>query len=323
MSSVRTLVAVGRIYVPEGLTPRPAHATGKPGSEYDRCKRTEPMQRPFLMQCLLALSVATAAAQTTTPFDRVMAEAASGDWQTRPIGEVVQLAGEQFMGAPYEGGLLDRTPGESLYTGLDRFDCVLFVESALALARGIVVGETDRASFERRIEEQRYRDGTRNGYCSRLHYFTEWIVDNERRGTVHDISREIGGELLEKRLDFMSAHRDSYPLLAGDSLFAGILEMEKDLENHEIWYLPQDRIRAAYPALRGGDILAFVTSVKGLDVSHTGLVYDTGNGGRGVLHASLDRGVVVSNDLASYVEGNRTQIGIVVARPVDPRSEKR
>ena len=323
MPRARTLVAVGRIYIPEGLAPRPCHATGEPGSEYDRSKRTEPMQKSFLWICMLALLAATAAAQTTTPFERVMAEATRGDWQSRPIGEVVQLAGEQFRGAPYEGGLLDRSPEESLYTGLDRFDCVLFVESALALARGIVVGETSRDSFEQRIEEQRYRNGTRNGYCSRLHYFTEWIVDNERRGTVYDISREIGGELLEKRLDFMSTHRDSYPLLASDSLFAGILEMETDLEDHEIWYVPQEGIRAVYPALRGGDILAFVTSVKGLDVSHTGLVYDTGNGGRGVLHASLDRGVVISEDLASYVEGNRTQIGIVAVRPVDPGSQQR
>jgi hypothetical protein len=274
-----------------------------------------------LLPLLLAVPAGQASAQPSKPFERVMDAAREHDWKALPLGAIVQRVGEQFLGAPYEGGLLDRSAEETLHTGLDRFDCVLFVESALALARGIAEGDFGHDAFARRIEEQRYRDGKRDGYCSRLHYFTEWIRDNERRGTVRDITREIGGEALPRRLDFMGRHRDSYPLLADDSLYAGILEMEERLGDHVFHHVPASRIRSVYPLLEAGDIVAFVTRVEGLDVSHTGLVYDAGDGGRGVLHASLDRGVIISPDLQAFVEGNRSQTGIVIARPVDHRDD--
>lgn len=275
------------------------------------------MRLKLLVLVLFAIPASRAESQPVDPFDRVMSKAKTEDWQSLPLGKIVQRAGEQFLGSPYEGGILDRSVEEALYTGLESFDCVLYVETALALARGISVGDYDRTSFARRIEEQRYRGGSRDGYCSRLHYFTEWILDNEQRGIVRDITREIGGERLPKRLDFMTTHRDSYPLLADDSLFAGIRDMEKRLEDHEFWYIPEARIRSVYDRLQAGDLVALVTRVKGLDVSHTGLVYDTGDGGRGLLHASLKRGVIVSPDLQTLIENSSSQTGIVVARPID------
>jgi hypothetical protein len=72
---------------------------------------------------------------------------------------------------------------------------------------------------------------------------------------------------------------------------------------------------AVYDRLNAGDIIALVTNIEGLDVTHTGLVYDDGNGGKGLLHASTSGGVIVSPDLQRYVTNNRRQIGILVARP--------
>ena len=89
-----------------------------------------------------------------------------------------------------------------------------------------------------------------------------------------------------------------------------------DLEHYTI---AQDRIRAVYDRLRPGDIIATSTHIEGLDVTHTGLVYAHGGGGIGFLHASTSGGVKVSPDLQDYIQNNKVQIGIVVARPVDPR----
>ena len=156
-----------------------------------------------------------------------------------------------------------------------------------------------------------------NGYCSRLHYFTDWIRDNERRGLVENVSEEIGGQKLDKTIDFMSTHRESYPrLVASDSLFRGIVEMERDLRDYDLFYVPQNRIREVYPQLQAGDIIATATSIEGLDVTHTGLVYDAGDGRKGFMHASTTDGVKVSPDLQAYIEGVKVQIGIIVARPV-------
>ena len=236
----------------------------------------------------------------------------------RPLGEIMQAVGMRFLQTPYVAGMLDEPEKETLIVDLTGFDCVLFVEAALALARGIAVEDYSYETFAGHILDQRYRDGVLNGYCSRLHYFSDWIANNEARGTVRNITRELGGERLDKELTFMSKNRDKYPRFAeDDSLFQGIREMEARLANLEIFYIPQDRIAGVYDQLQAGDIIATATHLKGLDVTHSGLVYDDGQGGIGFLHASTNGGVKVSPDLQDYVQNNKVQIGIVVARAVE------
>jgi hypothetical protein len=213
-------------------------------------------------------------------------------------------------------GLLDREPEEALVTSFDGFDCVLLVETAVAAARAIRLEDYTFEGFLRELESLRYRSGKMDGYCSRLHYFSDWIRDNEARGNVRNVTADLGGERLEKRLNFMSLHRDAYPrIVTNDSLFAGIEEMEATLDGISLFYIPQDRIREAYDQLQAGDIIATAMSVTGLDVSHTGLVHRDEDD-VGFLHASTSSGVMVSPDLQEYVENIDIQIGIVVARPL-------
>ena len=122
----------------------------------------------------------------------------------------------------------------------------------------------------------------------------------------------------------MSTHRSAYDRFAtNDSLFACVQAMENRLQKQQrvtpVRYVPQDSIRAVYEQLQGGDIVALVSSIDGLDVAHTGLVYAHDDGGRGLLHASLSDGVVVSPDLQRYVEKIDGQVGMVVARPQSGR----
>lgn len=249
-------------------------------------------------------------------FDSLMTTARSEAWHQRPLGEVVQAVGLFFEDTPYVAGLLDRLPEETLVASFDGFDCVLLVETAVAAARTIRRQNYSFEGFLGQLESLRYRSGVMDGYCSRLHYFSEWILDNERRGTVRNITADLGGERLEKRLNFMTSHRDSYPrIVANDSLFVGIRDMEASLSGIEIFYIPQDRIRDVYDRLQAGDIIATATRIPGLDVSHSGLVHRQGSR-VGFLHASTSGGVMVSPDLQGYVENIDIQIGIVVARPL-------
>lgn len=248
-------------------------------------------------------------------FETLMAAARAENVHSRPLGQIVQWVGERLRGTPYVAGVLDAPAEETLVAPLDKFDCVLFVESALALARGIGAQDYSYDGYLRRVEQQRYRGGTLNGYCSRLHYFSEWIRDGEQRGLVENVTQQLGGIRLDKRLDFMSNHRDAYRQLTSDSLFAGIVEMERDLESLEVYYIPEGRLRSVYSRLQAGDIIATATDIEGLDVTHTGFVFDAGNGRKGFLHASTKDGVTVAPDLQTYLEGNRRQIGAVVVRP--------
>ena len=68
----------------------------------------------------------------------------------------------------------------------------------------------------------RYRGGERRGYTTRLHYFSEWISDGEKRGLVRDCGAELGGVEDARPLRFMTEHRASYSALSDDGVFREI-----------------------------------------------------------------------------------------------------
>jgi hypothetical protein len=257
---------------------------------------------------------------TAQRFDAAMQTALTNRDDVGSIGALMQKVGLHFQGRPYLAGTLDQPPTETLVVRFDGFDCVTFVETSLALARSAQAADSTYTGFARRLAEQRYRDGGPVDYCGRLHYFTEWLADNAERGLVERMGDKLDGRPLRDTLDFMSTHRSAYSRFAtNDSLFACIRDMETQVnarhQNDPVRYVPQDSIRAVYDQLRAGDIVALVSSIDGLDVAHTGLVYASEDGGRGLLHASLSDGVVVSPDLQRYVQKIDGQIGMVVARP--------
>ncbi|HEX8691180.1 MAG TPA: N-acetylmuramoyl-L-alanine amidase-like domain-containing protein [Longimicrobium sp.] len=243
-----------------------------------------------------------------------------------PLGRVVARAGELALGTPYraytleqylvDGGTPEREP---LTLHLDVFDCVSLVESALAAARaaGRMMGD-DWDNFAREVERMRYRGGVRAGYASRLHYFSEWITDGARRGLVRDLGPELGAVEDRRPLRFMTGHRASYAALRDDATFAAIGEMERRLDDAARHVVPTARIPAVQDRIQTGDVLAFATTIEGLDVTHTGLAYRDRAGTLRVLHAPLSGGAVeVSrSDLHGYVGAIRRSTGILVARPV-------
>lgn len=266
-----------------------------------------------------ALLIAAPDSVLQARFAELMRYAQEKRLDEQPLGVVMQALGLRLQGAPYVAGMLDATPAETLLTPLDRFDCVLFVESVLALAQGVVLGDTTLEGFRQRVAQLRYRNGQIGGYCSRLHYFTDWIDDNARRGIVRDITQELGGQPMRRRIRFMSTHRALYPRLAADSTWQCLQRVEKALSSRERFVLPRDQVPRVVSQLQPGDMVAFVARDTTLDVVHVGLVYVGLDGRRGLLHASPQGGVKVSPDLQKYVQNNPAQMGIVVARPIDPR----
>ena len=53
-------------------------------------------------------------------------------------------------------------------------------------------------------------------YTDRLHYTADWIYENEKRGYLKDVTKEVGGQSLKLDLSFMSTHPDSYKQLKGN-----------------------------------------------------------------------------------------------------------
>jgi hypothetical protein len=243
-----------------------------------------------------------------------------------PLGRSAIRVGELAVGTRYEPLTLEtylRAGGsplhEPLTLSLTRFDCVTLVEACLAVAR--LAGHQGRPTWERfgrEIERIRYRDGERRGYTSRLHYFSEWITDGERRGLVRDLGAKLGGMPDARPLRFMSEHRASYPALADDGVFREIGAMERRLDRRPRRVIPTKRIPEVVDRIETGDVLAFATEIPGLDVTHAAFAYRDGDGILRVLHAPLSGGVVevTRATLPEYVAAIRRSTGILVARPL-------
>jgi hypothetical protein len=253
-------------------------------------------------------------------FEELMKYAKKYNLQAESMEEIMQVIADKFLGTPYQAGLLDRSNEERLVISLKGFDCVLFVETVLAISRGIAIKDYADQTFVERIENQRYSEGKLNGYCSRLHYFSQWIAENQKRGTVQDITGKLGGIALNKKLNFMSQHRGSYPqLVNSDANYQCIINQETKLAELNINYLPKNQIKSLYSQLKSGDIVAVATDIQGLDVTHTGLVYRHVDGNLGLIHASPIGEVTISYDLHRYINRVENAIGIMVARPINPR----
>ena len=244
-----------------------------------------------------------------------------------PLGRAAVRVGELARGTPYEAFTLeaylraggDATRAEPLTLWLTRFDCVSLVESCLAVARAARAntGTPTWNDFAREIERMRYRGGKRGSYASRLHYFSEWISDGARRGLVRDLGAELGGDEDARPLRFMTEHRKSYPALADDRVFAALGAMERRLDGHPRRVFPTSRIAQVADRIQTGDVLAFATSIPGLDVTHSAMAYRDDTGVLRVLHAPLSGGSVeiTRSTLPEYVAAIRRSTGILVARP--------
>lgn len=243
-----------------------------------------------------------------------------------PLGRAAVRVGELAVGTPYEAFTLEeylRAGGspvrtEPLTLSLTRFDCVSLVESCLAVSRAAAEeGAPSWDAFAREMERMRYRGGERRGYVSRLHYFSEWIRDNERRGLVRDLGEELGGVKDNRPLRFMTEHRESYPALEHPEVFRAIAEIERELDCCPRYVVPKARIPEVSDRIRTGDVLAFATGIEGLDVTHSAFAYRDGAGVLRVLHAPLSGGAVevTGATLPEYVAGIKRSTGILVARP--------
>ncbi len=236
-------------------------------------------------------------------------------------GERVAVIGRMFIGTPYVAHTLecDSTGDELLTVNISQLDCTTFVETVAAMAITIGDRRTSWRDFVYTLERLRYRGGEMNGYASRLHYICDWVINNSSRGLITDVTDRFPSvRYAVKTIDYMSRHRASYPALADSATYERILSVEQVYHNHRYPYIrtidTNDKKTIAY--LRNGDIVAFTSSLKDLDVTHMGIIIKGSDGVPHVLHASSSLGRVVLTDVTLYefLHRNRSLTGIRVLR---------
>lgn len=145
----------------------------------------------------------------TTTITKILIKAS--DLHASNPNELVEFIGRQFLGTPYKNGTLEGTP-ERLTINLDEMDCTTFVETVVALALTVKEEKISWQDFTQFLKSLRYRNGEPNGYSSRLHYTSDWIVTNTHRGYIKEVSDRIPqSDFQIKTLDYMSRHRSAYP----------------------------------------------------------------------------------------------------------------
>jgi N-acetylmuramoyl-L-alanine amidase-like len=232
-------------------------------------------------------------------------------------GDLVLKIGEFFIGTPYLVGTLEAKGAENLVINLRKLDCVTFVENVVAITWFLRSRERSFESFQRLLQKIRYRRGRLQGYSSRLHYFSEWIHDNQKKGILEDVTRKIGGRPFRKTINFMTTHPDLYLSLREMVNLRRMKSVERTISTRPLFSIPKKALRCFEDRIRDGDLIAIMTNREGLDVQHVGLAATAENRIH-LLHASSSEGKVVlsKNTLYRYLMQSRSRSGIMVARLV-------
>ena len=236
-----------------------------------------------------------------------------------PNERIITLA-RSFEGVPYVASTLESNDGEEhLTVNLDELDCTTFVDIVAALAYTAGQHRTSWRDFTASLERLRYRGGEMQGYPSRLHYFSDWVVDNTARGNLKEVTNRMPiYKDMVKSINFMTKNRDKYAALADSATFEQLKSYEIGYRNHRYPVVETNRLssRETRDALKEGDIVAIVTKLPGLDVVHLGFIVKDDKGIPYLLNASSAQGKVVVDKmpLIERLRRDRSLQGIRIVR---------
>ncbi len=225
--------------------------------------------------------------------------------------------GSFFLETPYVAHTLEKGE-EQLLINLREMDCTTFAENCLAISRTI---ESEKPGFEQFASELqfiRYRDGILDGYPSRLHYFCDWIFNNQQKNLIKDMSEEIAQSPFTQQINFMSTHPDSYRQLKESTPLVDLIAaQEKEISARKMFFIPETRIAEVEDKLMDGDIAGITTNIEGLAIQHV-VILIRQEGRIHLMHASskAERVVVSDITLEEYLLNSKSATGIMVARPL-------
>ena len=230
---------------------------------------------------------------------------------------LVEYYARQLLGTPYVAHTLEGDE-ELLTINIHELDCLTFIESLYALTRTTLAKRLSWRDYAAHIENVRYRGGEMGDYSSRIHYMSEWIIDNHMRGNLVEVTPDLPhADYLVKNIDYMTHHTDSYRQLKNDTAMVERIRSH-ELRNHRFPYLKRSWLndKAVKAALRSGDFVSLVTKIEGLDVSHNGIIIVDEKGEPYLLDASMSGGKVMlePKPLFKYLERSKSNIGVRVFR---------
>ena len=236
------------------------------------------------------------------------------------MNELVAETGKYFLGTPYVNFTLEVREPEELIINLRELDCVTFVETTIALARCIKAGILDFDYYCENVRNLRYRNGELNDFTSRLHYFSDWIADNQTMGLVRDRTDSLGGLPYPIKVNMMSSKPQNYRQLKANPEMIPILkEIEENLISKRVMsYIPREQADSIGTWVANGSVVGTTTGWL-MDITHCGFLVHV-DGKPRLMHASsLDKKVVITDiTIQEYLESKQTMNGFMAVDVLAP-----
>jgi hypothetical protein len=258
-------------------------------------------------------------------FTRIVDKASAEKWKKLPIGQLIGKIAMELKGTPYVGFTLELSrTSEYCVVNLKGLDCVTFFEDSLCMARMIKKGKSSPEDLISEVQFTRYRGGKMGDFTTRLHYTTDWFVDNEQKGTLKILTPDLpGAEPFTQKVGIMSQHPENYrQLKAQPDLLPAIRLAEDKINARSLKYLPMDKLKAAEYLLQTGDIIGVCTTEEGIDIAHTGLCIKDEQGVVHFMDASSSRRsmkVTLEPEIGTCLNWSSKLTGVMFARPLEVR----
>ena len=227
----------------------------------------------------------------------------------------------QFHGIPYVAHTLEVNNQEQLVVNTRELDCTTLVETVIALTLCVKQEKRQWTDYLQMLRTLRYRQGVLNGYTSRLHYFTDWILDKQQMEFVEEIQQPNPPFTAVQHIDvdFMSQHPQYYKALKADPALVPVIhQQEQALTGKTFRYIPKREVKNTKlmrQTIKDGDIIAITCNKKGLEIAHLGFAVWQKDGLH-LLNASQLHHKVVTEPmtLRQYLQKHKTHTGIRIIR---------
>jgi len=213
----------------------------------------------------------------------------------KDIGARIDFLSGHFRNIDYKESTLTGSADipEVLTVNLSGVDCFTYLDYIEAMRLSGSFSE-----FIENLKKARYRNG-KIAFKNRNHFFTDWREFNS--GFIDDVTAQTGGRKTKTTIKILNEKADS------TFFINGIKPVQR-----EIKYIPSDVIDdAVMNKIKTGNYAGIYSDIKGLDVSHVGILIKNNNAVN-LRHASSEKGKVVEQDFREYIINKP---GIIILRP--------
>jgi hypothetical protein len=234
----------------------------------------------------IAALVSTAGAPREPVAPRALVEALA----SAPAGGARAAAATRpLVGAPYVFSALGEGagPDPDPRFRLDAFDCLGFVETAVALGSSSSIAEAARA-----LDDVRYHGppllGTRNHEV-----LSQWIPENVAKGWIADLGQALAGARALRVVKELTPESWRAVRRAGRSI-RGLPRGQEPVGTFALWAVAPGDLAEVAPRVPEGALVFVVRAdapERSTRISHAGLVVLGPDGARWVRHATSTQGV--------------------------------